>query len=527
MIKMSSLDSEIKEKISSIPIFSRIAFLATFLFGLIIHMPIMTNLTVNHDSVFFSVEYKPDLTAGRWFRVLIGNILSGKFQNPWLIGITALFMFSLCSAEIVYFFQIDEVWQAVAISGLLISFPTVAGNYSYTFATNEYPSAFFLALSGVLLVFSKKRKNRALGIVCFILSCAIYQIYIEFAILLIIMQTLLYLFFEKDLKQVMIRAIQQLMYIAFGMVCYYIITFLISRFHRISLQKRTMNIQDPIETAVVLYRTFIKNILFNKGLNGEYCANYFLLVLLAMTFIVGCRKLGGMPSAVWRIIIYTGVYLTTPLLLNLLCFVTGPDIHNLMEYPMVLLWIYPVLFIRVLDTDRFVRIYERTVLAVLLFAIYGNIIFTSSCYYGLLLEYQNSFALANRLVSRIETTDGWDKEMPVMFVGSIGYHETIYDETIPTLRNELKTVTGYNNGNYAYVKPKILRYFINDYIGAVLKEPTEEQENSIFDSGIIDKMDTFPERGSIRIYQGTLIIKLTNDNIRDLDRNAYEGVLVR
>ena len=73
------------------------AFLAAFVLGLCIHMPVMVSDIPNHDgldSIYFDQNM---ITSGRWF-LSVACGLSSYYSLPWVIGLLGMVFLGITAA---------------------------------------------------------------------------------------------------------------------------------------------------------------------------------------------------------------------------------------------------------------------------------------------------------------------------------------------------------------------------------------------------------------------------------------------
>ncbi len=174
----------------------KIAFLACFLVGLAVHMPVLVLDIPNHDgldSVYFDQNM---ITSGRWFLTVACGI-SSYYTLPWLIGILGLVYLGCSAAALCELLEIRKPWAAAAAGGLLASFPAMASAFAYVFTLDGYMLAVLLAVLAVL--FTKKwNKGFLPGALCLAFSMGIYQAYLAFAMILSIFCILMLFSGERE-----------------------------------------------------------------------------------------------------------------------------------------------------------------------------------------------------------------------------------------------------------------------------------------------------------------------------------------
>ena len=160
------------------------AFFATFIIGLLIHMPMMLRDIPNHDGLDSMHFDQNMITSGRWFLTMACGI-SSYFTLPWLIGLLAILYLALTSVALVEFLEVRKTSVIILISGLLAGFPAIASTFAYVFTMDGYMMALFLAVLSVVLT-KKYKFGFAAGAVCLACSMGIYQAYLPFAVILCI-----------------------------------------------------------------------------------------------------------------------------------------------------------------------------------------------------------------------------------------------------------------------------------------------------------------------------------------------------
>ena len=129
----------------------RVAFLSAVIIGLIAHMPAMNFDVPNHDgldSLYFDQNM---LTSGRWFLGTACGI-SSFYSLHWVIGVLSLLYLAITAIFLVKLLKIKTPVFAVMISGLLVTFPTLASNFAYSFTMDGYMMGLMFAVIAVYVV---------------------------------------------------------------------------------------------------------------------------------------------------------------------------------------------------------------------------------------------------------------------------------------------------------------------------------------------------------------------------------------
>jgi hypothetical protein len=143
---------------------------------------------------------------------------------------------------------------------------------------------------------------------------------------------------------------------------------------------------------------------------------------------------------------------------------------------------------------------------IICFLLLSNIIYANQAYLWKDLAWQNTMSTVNRIIDRMEQTDGYCVgETPVAFVGGLYaselWHERDGFEISGTGLSDFNFVFTYYD-TYKWYFDYVLAYPIN------FIEEEELEEWSVNEEVI--EMPPFPENGSVKIINGTMVVKLSD-----------------
>ena len=164
----------------------KIAFWAAFLACLLVHFYKFTNTLPNHDS-YYNVYSNQDMTvSGRWFLTIACGI-SSYFDLPWLNGLLCAVYLGVTAAVVAEIFDLKNPVVIVLSGALLSASVCTTETLFFEFTADGYLLGLMLsAFAACLSCKGGKWQRYALAGVCLCLSCAIYQAYLSFAVLLCI-----------------------------------------------------------------------------------------------------------------------------------------------------------------------------------------------------------------------------------------------------------------------------------------------------------------------------------------------------
>lgn len=165
----------------------KVTFLSTFIIGLLVHMYKFTNTLLVSDSLFNFYSDQNILGSGRWF-LSIACQFNSYFDLPWLIGLFSIIIIAFTAIVIVDIFDVENPIMLILTGGLLVTFPAITQTFYFEFTADGYMLAMLLASLAVRfsMIGDNDLRHLSFSTVCICLSCAIYQAYVSFALVLAI-----------------------------------------------------------------------------------------------------------------------------------------------------------------------------------------------------------------------------------------------------------------------------------------------------------------------------------------------------
>lgn len=508
-----------------VPPLFKTAFWSACLFGVVTHIYMFTNLLLNHDSVWRIFYDNDNLASGRWSLQFLSEF-STRFQLPVVIAVISILSLALAAGFTVSVLEISERAVAVLTSAFLVTIPSVACIFSYNFTADAYFICLFLNALAVYLA-----KHHSWGWLPAILLCAVacggYQAFICYAIGLFLMDCILDLLTrDVSVSRVLRKGVKYILISIAALVVYYVVLLIALRVTGVTLTSyqgldgiTSFRLSDMFSQIPRAYRNFIQYFLV-FSLNNNFFklvqALFLLSGLCSLVYLVIVRRIYREWPRIALLIV--GVLLL-PLALNFITLLSmGSDVHTLMIYSFVLL---DVLILKLVesaagkllrrkDTRWSALPWISLLLAGLL--IWNNFCVSNIAYLRLQVCYENSFATANRIVARIETLEDYSPELPVVLIGAPD--KNLYGGTVEAFSFS-SPLTGID-GNLLYTgDPHIrTRSFIEHYIGLHIPKPSSDQKAKIKDASFIKELPCYPAAGSIAVYEGMIVVKLSEGGIR-------------
>lgn len=490
----------------------KIAFLSTFLTGIMIHMPIMLRDIPNHDGLASMYFDQNMITSGRWF-LTVACGLSSYYTLPWLIGLLAMLYLGITNVLLTEFLEVRRTWAVMVIGGLMSAFPSLASTFAYVFTMDGYMMAVMLAVLAVLLT-KKYRLGFLPGALCLAFSLGIYQSYLPFAVLLCLYGIYQLGASEGALREKLKKGLCYVWMGGIGLAAYYVILRILLLIQGKELASyQGINGMGGVPRAglgsIVLhmYRDFAAFTLKGKVfMNNAFAwGAMFLLGISAVWILIFLCRQKKWWKSVWFFAIIAVTALGLPIAMNLIL-VISPDVtyHLLMRYQWVLL---PVCMVAAVSR-RSERLpwAEWLGLACGVVLVFNYAVTDQIAYSNLEKKYEKTYAYCIRLLDRIEQTEGYYQGIPIAMIGVVG------DEPYPATDLTAEVTAGmigiggdsllYTGANY--------QAFIQNYLGATLNILPPEAMAEMYYHEAYREMESFPGADSIRIIDGIMYIKTEN-----------------
>lgn len=494
----------------------KMTFLATFLLGVLVHMPIMLSDIPNHDGLDSMYFDQNMITSGRWF-LTIACGFSSYFTLPWLIGLMGILFLSVTAVAITEILELRSKAVMVLTGGILVTFPALASTFAYVFTLDGYMMGLLFAVLAVLVT-KKYKKGFLGGAVLLAFSMGVYQAYLPFAVLLSVYALLMYFLEEHSFKEKAKRVCSYLGMGVAGAALYYVILRVLlliqgkelASYQGINGMGNVAGL-NLVSTFKSIFSDFVVftlkgHVVFNNVFSAAAVLLLVLLVAVTLIKIVLEKKLWKSP---WFYIVLVALCVIIPVGTGVILIISpGVTYHLLMRYQWVLFVICALGFV-----DRYIKTEDKhfaltswmsILVAGVLFFNYGVI--DNIAYSNLEKRYEKTYAYCLRLLDRMEQTEGYYKGIPVAMIGVVSDDQYPVTDITAEVTGSLIGVPGdsllYAADNY--------KNFFKYYLGVEINPIDIEDMPAIYDSPEYIEMDSFPGENSIRVVDGILYIKTEN-----------------
>jgi len=490
-------------------------FFWILLIGLFAHLFMLTNKLVNHDDLSALFGKGTTYEVGRWGLRITQYILP-NISMPFFHGMMTLIFIAITACIVSEIFNIEDKKFQILIGGIMITFPSIIGTFSYMFTVSSYAVAIMLSVLSVYCI--AKERNLwyyILGISLLIFSLSIYQAYISItASLLIIILIKDCLNKEKTLKAIIINALKYLSFLIISLLTYYFITSAINQIKGIELSfYQNVNEMEKIRIESILKGignsyTAMYKILFENWMgiayNNVLRILYIIIVVIDIGIILIIANRVRRQCEITKGILVLIFALLLPITMNMI-YIINPNgnMHALIVYGNIIIFILPfLLFEKIKDLKKLNWI--RNVLLISLFlVIYQYCVLANECYMRLHITYENTFAFYNTLSTRIQETDGFNKNIKIALIGN--FKNNLITNTDTKFKNTRYVAGIKNTQQLINCEPR--KRFLEYYIGVDFEYASENEISFIKQLPEYKEMNVYPYDNSIKMIDNIIIVK--------------------
>ncbi len=481
----------------------RAPFFTALVVGLLAHGYAFFNKLVNHDEIESLFGKGATVTSGRWGLELV-KVLFPDWSMPWIYGAASLLLMAIAVCLMLRLLEIRSRALQMLLAALVISFPTLTGNFCFMFTAAPYAWAFLLAVLAAALFWEKHPLPTVVGLVLLALALGIYQSYIAVAASLCVLKMMAEAMdAERPVGRIVLDGVMALVWMAAAIAVYYAVTLLA---FRVTGEAFNTYVTENVNGSVgmlrrvrMAYDNFLYIFTFRNFyvISSEF-SRYLHLLLAAGT------GLGMAALAVKkRSLLHAGLLLVLSALLPLsICcmflIMSRQSIHTLVMYSFT-----AVYFLTALVLERLPGAWGRrsgALAGVILAAVVlSNVYFANMTYLKLQLQYENAYAFYTVLTARLTSLEGFDEQSRLAFVGR---QETLLHQ-FPELDTELLQGPSPDLVNI-YSRENLLRY----YLGFDVPFASQEDCAALEKDPSVQAMPVYPYEGSVRKIGDLVVIRL-------------------
>lgn len=516
---LDSPDRLVAKLCRRVPGYIRLTYLASVVLGLLTHLYMFTNKFTNHDDLgqMFFAGY--GAASGRWLLPWVLR-LDGNFSMPWLIGILSILCLAGVPCFVVALLRVRRSLGCVITAALLVTFPTVTATFGFMFSADAYFFSLLLAVLGAYLSVRWDWKGSLLGAVAITLSLGIYQAYLPVAAVLMV-GALLFETLDGDspLRALFLKGVRLMATLIAALLAYLVMVRITTRYTGLTdyegiSDMGKLSLGELPQLVAMSFKKYVAFFLLdNWNCHAGYLRYAFILTAL-LTIALGMLLLSRRRIGKGRTILALCLVVIYPLAGGLI-YVMVPKgfVHIHMMYGFVFLLIAPIALMEyigpVLQKGNRTRTFHVAaswiILLTMVLTAYSYGITDNNAYLKADLGMRQCEAYSNRLLARVESTEGYEPGMPVVLVGSTEREAALS----PTPELDASDLVGiFNMGDlrtfFTY------SYFLRYYLGFSNPVYTgnSERARSLADTERVQAMPLYPLAGSVQVMDGAVVVKL-------------------
>lgn len=494
--------------------------------GFITHFYMLTHKLPNWDDVNNSSHYGSGDFLGRWFLKFIHPI-GGSTSMPAVHGFLAILILSIAACFILKIMTVKSMTVSVLVPSLIVTFPSLACTMTFMFMAHTSAIAILMICLAVFLL--REYKYGCIP-ACVLLTCSmgIYQSYMSFAITLMLMGMIMDLFrdkpFGKVVKQGLICVgVLLVSVVVYMKLCYVFYPTMDTVDYGGISEMGQINIPEVPIMIARCYKRFLEYFLFKPFsfvTTTMYKMNIAICVLAVFLFLyIVCMK------KIWRnkwsclLIVILCAFL--PLAVAFVYFMApSAPFSMLMLYAYVLIYVMVVGLLEVCfeyweknpihKTWKYYLAQAITSVTVVVVCIscHSSYLLTNKAYLRMEISYERVTSFFNRILTRVEETEGFCNGDPVAILGEFYYATNPASVEMDAFYSEdLREMSGVALEN-GLITSGVRDNFIKTYIGFDVGNTTFEEKEEIMQTKEFVDMPNYPKSGSIKKINGVWTVKL-------------------
>ena len=496
-----------------------ITFLGTFIIGLCAHMFAMTHNLLTFDSMWNIYSDQDMISSGRQF-LTYACLPSSFYALPWVTGLLAVFFLSIAAVLVCESLEIKGKVLCILTGGLLVTFPSVASTFAYSYTIDGYMLAVILSVLAFLFTY-KKRLGFIPGILCMCVSLGIYQAYFSFTILLCIFSILLMILRDIDFKTILNRTLR-MMIMGVGGYVFYVLTLklmLAIKGSEISGYQGTDRLMSfSLSTIPQGFKSAWNNFYYFLRYGGVFSSApgmklfYLLFMALGVLLFAVLYVKRKCFKKIWTIPVILVLAMAIPFATCLIS-ILSPDatFHLLMRFPWVAIMVFVVALIEEAQKEEWKLLnglfgYVPVATAICgIIVTFTFIVSSNIVYFNLNERYEKTYGLCVRIVDHIENSAEYEPGMPVAILG--GFPSSDYYPSTDITTDDLAGYFGVE-GDLVVNSSKSYQSFCSHYLGFTFNVLDISEDENLAATEEYMEMKKFPYDGCVRVINGVLVIKL-------------------
>lgn len=506
----------------------RFAFLTALIVGVLTHITFLTEMIMSQDGLWNSMCFFEadnwEASLGRW-GLFVANRIVNNLAIPNVTGVIAIVLIAISSVFIVDILKLkNKLTIFISVVAMVVS-PALTGTMLYMYTSVAYCLAMLLSVLTVKLIFKEKYKifNFILAIIIFTFSLGIYQSYIGVTVGLTAIRLIRDLFDKEiKIKWFFIHGIMMCLIVIIGGLLYSNITNRVLEKMQLTASEYkgmdTISVENTLnsldKSIPKIYNEFEDfyledNIVVNSNYSRQEFYKWMFIsgIILELILIV--------TSGVWknpfRVLFIIIMNLILPIALNVVFLLTTETSTYILTSAQLLLVIPLVSMICEMSGNKATFIFKWTAIIAMFLVVFTYYLADNCSYMALKLTYNQAYSTSIRIMDRMEETEGYSPEKPIMIAGIINHNGPQYFRSSNIYLYTLGTIFDQPvyHGTYRGMEGTWTN-FLGNYIGMKVHFCNEISYNDVINSDEFKEMGIFPAPNSCKEIYGIMVVKLSD-----------------
>lgn len=506
----------------------KFAFLTALIVGILTHITFITDMIMSPDGLWNSICYFEadnwEASLGRW-GLFVANKIVNNLAIPNLTGVIAIVLIAISATFIVDILKLkNKITIFITATAMVVS-PALTGTLLYMYTSVAYCLAMILSVLTVKLIFKEKYKifNFILAIAIFTFSLGIYQSYIGVTVGLTAIRLIRDLYDKNvKIKWFFIHGIMMCIIVIVGGLLYSNITNKVLEnmnltaseykgMENISVENTLNSLDKSIPKIYNEFKDFYleDNIIVNSNYSRQdfYKLMFISAIILELILII--------TSGVWknpfRILFIIIMNLILPIALNVVLLLTTETSTYMLTSAQLMLVIPFLAVICEMSGKKCTFIFKWSAIIAMFLVVFTYYLADNSSYMALKLTYNQAYATTIRIMDRMEETEGYSPDKPIMIAGIIDHNGPQFFRSSNIYLYTLGTIFDLPvfHGTYSGMEGTWTQ-FIGDFLGMKVHFCNEESYKDVINSEEFKQMGIFPSPNSCKEIYGIMVVKLSD-----------------
>ncbi len=477
---------------------NKVPFMASLIAGLATHGFALTNKLVNHDEIESLFGKGATITSGRWGLELV-KLLFPDWSMPWIYGGISIVLMALAVCLAVRLLNIRSKPLQAIFAMLVLSFPSLTGNFCFMFTSSAYALSFLLAVLSVYEFLRGGWLHAAVSVLCLVFALSMYQAYIAVAASIYVVLMTARALDGVSVKDNVLYGLKALAVMALSIGIYYAVTLLVFKFTGAQFNTYvTENVTGELglmRKVRMAYDAFFYIFSFRNFYLVTSEASRYVHIVLCLAAILGLA-VGRKPVNVLM-----AAFLTALLPLSICCMyliMSNSSIHTLVMYSFVAVYMLLMVVLERADFKGAGWVKDAAALLLMVIVV-SNVYFGNMSYLKLKLQYENAYAFYSSLMTQVKETEGFEEGTELAVIG----RQDNLLHSFPQLDTELLMGPNSDLVNI-YSRENFIKY----YLGFDIPFASEEKTAALSEDARVAEMAEYPYYGSVQKIDDCIVVKL-------------------